>query len=367
MQTTASLTSLSSAEAESTRKGTVTNQQQQTTTTAYAKNNNANSSRRLLSFMLSFLLVAILSVSVLEFSQWLPFNIPGFKLLGVSDAAIHTYEPAWYNYDNVHTKFDNTHWTYGTDYVLTAVMFFLAYKCWMAQCSSSCSSSSEKKKNNKDSIKLRAYSASLLLCYGISTFAGGYSHQTFTSIDSLNTLKFRLFWIICVGNVSFASCYMGLIGREVQKVFGVRGRMPLGPWWFWPVYGTYMVATCAMGYISFKRPACDIFIAGSTQFPSTFYCLGALGLRKWNKSKNETSSPIGYVRLPYRLMYYIGFIGNAPLLPMYPLLVQYSGLSLAGINTLLHTCLMVMWGMQGISLLHLCNAMSSHKQKIATE
>ena len=108
--------------------------------------------------------------------------------------------------------------------------------------------------------------------------------------------------------------------------------------WFWPVYGTYMVATCAMGYISFKRPACDIFIAGGTQFPCTFYCLGALGLRKWNKSKNETSSPIGYVRLPYRLMYYIGFIGNAPLLPMYPLLVQYSGLSLAGINTLLHTC-----------------------------
>ena len=99
-----------------------------------------------------------------------------------------------------------------------------------------------------------------------------------------------------------------------------------------------MVATCAMGYISFKRPACDIFIAGGTQFPCTFYCLGALGLRKWNKSKNETSSPIGYVRLPYRLMYYIGFIGNAPLLPMYPLLVQYSGLSLAGINTLLHTC-----------------------------
>ena len=246
MQTTASLTSLSSAEAEST-KGTIPNQQQQTTT-AYAKNNNnANSTKRLLSFMLSFLLVAILSVSALEFSQWLPFHIPGFKLLGVSDAAIHTYEPAWYNYDNVHTKFDNTHWTYGTDYVLTAVMFYLAYKCWMAQCSSS--SSSEKKKNNKDSLKLRAYSASLLLCYGISTFAGGYSHQTFTSIDSLNTLKFRLFWIICVGNVSFASCYMGLIGREVQKVFGVRGRMPLGPWYVLPPSLSVVCFVCLIFYL----------------------------------------------------------------------------------------------------------------------
>ena len=110
--------------------------------------------------------------------------------------------------------------------------------------------------------------------------------------------------------------------------------------WFWPIYGTYMAATCALGYISFKRPACDIFIAGITQAPSTFYCLGALGLRKWGeeKKKKRDESPIGLVRLPYRLMFYVGFIGNAPLLPMYPLLVQYSGMSLAGINTLLHTC-----------------------------
>lgn len=103
-----------------------------------------------------------------------------------------------------------------------------------------------------------------------------------------------------------------------------------------------MAATCALGYISFKRPACDIFIAGITQAPSTFYCLGALGLRKWGEEidskKKRDESPIGLVRLPYRLMFYIGFIGNAPLLPMYPLLVQYSGMSLAGINTLLHTC-----------------------------
>ena len=103
-----------------------------------------------------------------------------------------------------------------------------------------------------------------------------------------------------------------------------------------------MAGTCALGYISFKRPACDIFIAGITQAPSTFYCLGALGLRKWGEEidskKKRDESPIGLVRLPYRLMFYVGFIGNAPLLPMYPLLVQYSGMSLAGINTLLHTC-----------------------------
>lgn len=159
---------------------------------------------------------------------------------------------------------------------------------------------------------------------------------------------------------------------------------PLPPYrWFWPAYGIYMACAVAMGYMSFKRPACDIFIAGITQFPTTFYCLGALGLRKWPSSSSSSgtkvttsatttidhvsTSPIGHVRLPYRIMYYVGFIGNAPLLPMYPLLVQYSGMSLAGINTLLHSWLMIMWGMQGVSLLHLLNAIDLHRLKVSRD
>lgn len=103
-----------------------------------------------------------------------------------------------------------------------------------------------------------------------------------------------------------------------------------------------MAVATGIGYISFKRPACDIFIAGITQFPPTFYCMGALGLRNWPKRGDVAAvkgeSPIDLVRLSYRLMYYVGFIGNAPLLPMYPLLVQYTDMSLGGINTLLHCC-----------------------------
>jgi len=313
----------------------------------------------LTSFLQSFILVAFISVSVLEFSQWLPFVIPG-----VATAAIQTYIPAWYQYDDKNTKFDNTPWTYNTDYLLTAVMSVLAIICLRQ-------TSPDSPTKNRASLKLRLYSASLLICYGISTLAGAWAHQHFTSVASLNTMKFRVFWCVCVGNVSFASCYMGLIGREVQKVFGVKG-VPLGPWWFWPVYGSYMAAACFLGYISFKRPACDIFIAGITQFPSTFYCLIALGLRKWpslssSRAKKTKDSPIDLVRLSYRIMFYIGFIGNAPLLPMYPLLVQYSGMSLAGINTLLHSWLMVMWGMQGISLIHLCKAMSSYELKTSKD
>jgi hypothetical protein len=134
-----------------------------------------------------------------------------------------------------------------------------------------------------------------------------------------------------------------------------------------------MTAACALGYMSFKRPACDIFIAGITQFPSTIYCILALGLRKWPststtlKTRSPKASPIDFVHQFYRVMYYIGFIGNAPLLPMYPLLVQYSGMSLAGVNTLLHSWLMVMWGSQGISLLHLCKAISAGVSKISMD
>eukprot|EP00569_Conticribra_weissflogii_P005709 CAMPEP_0171331336 /NCGR_PEP_ID=MMETSP0878-20121228/2617_1 /TAXON_ID=67004 /ORGANISM="Thalassiosira weissflogii, Strain CCMP1336" /LENGTH=419 /DNA_ID=CAMNT_0011831839 /DNA_START=489 /DNA_END=1748 /DNA_ORIENTATION=+ len=312
----------------------------------------------------SFIAVVFVSVAVMEFSQWFPFNIPG-----VASAAVKTYIPAGFRYDNEHSRFDNTAWTYNTDYLLTVVMIYLAYKCFKANSMDGCPI------RNSASLRLRVYSASLLICYGASTLAGGWAHQHFTSIDSLNTLRFRLFWIVCVGNVSFASCYMGLIGREVQRVFGIKGAVPLGPWWFWPMYGTYMAIATALGYISFKRPACDIFIAGITQFPTTFYCLLALGLRSWpSTSTTGTSthssskkSAIDLVSRCYRIMYYIGFIGNAPLLPMYPLLVQYSGMSLAGINTLLHSWLMVMWGFQGISLLHLCNAISNSEPKVATD
>lgn len=308
------------------------------------------------SSLMPFVLVAAISILVLELAMWMPFNIPG-----VGPAALKTYIPAWYHYDEALTKFDNTPWTYNTDYVLTAVMSILAVKCLLERSPNNC------RMKDEASRKLRLFSASLLLCYAISTLAGGWAHQHFTSVESLNTLRFRVFWCVCNGNVAFASCYMGLIGREIQQYFGVKGTIPLGPWWFWPVYGSYMAVACFLGYYSFKRPACDLFIAGITQFPSTFYCLAVLGLRKWPSSTTMGSartneSPIALVRLPYRIMFYIGFIGNAPLLPMYPLLVQYSGMSMAGINTLLHSWLMIMWGMQGLSLLHLCRAMSSYKR-----
>ncbi|KAL7475881.1 hypothetical protein ACHAW6_001777 [Cyclotella cf. meneghiniana] len=297
-------------------------------------------------------LTLLLPPAVLAFSLHFPFVIPY-----VSSAALATYIPASYRYDAVHTRFDNTAWTYGTDYVLTAVMGIIG--CFILS------------KPGRSSRRLRHYSAALLGCYALSTLPGGYAHQTVVGAERLNAMHFCRLGIVCVGNVSFASCWMGLIGREVARLFDSRSVVPQGPWYFWPVYGSFMTAACALGYMSFKRPACDIFIAGITQFPTTFYCLAALlvgarnhGLKKrvgldYDSQKDvgsgsPDSHPIDNVLLRYKIMYCVGFIGNAPLLPMYPILVQYSGMSLAGINTLLHSWLMVMWGMQGISLLHLC-------------
>ena len=185
-------------------------------------NNTNATTTKVICTLKPILLVIVISIFVLEFSHFFPFVIPG-----VISAARSTYIPAWYRYDTEHTRFDNTPWTYNTDYILTAVMSILAIKC-LTTCAAS--NDIHCKAKNSESLKLRLYSASLLICYGISTLAGGYAHQNFTSIDMLNTMKFRLFWFVCVGNVAFASCYMGLIGREVQKVFGVEGLVPLGPW-----------------------------------------------------------------------------------------------------------------------------------------
>ena len=299
---------------------------------------------------------ALLSASILEFSLWFPFVLPGLVT-----ASKETYVPAFLVYDEENTQFDNTPWTYNTDYLLTIVMSILAIKCILAR--------GDDDQKNQRSLRLRLYSASLLICYAISTLAGAWAHQHFTTVESLNTTRFRILWFICVGNVTFASCYMGLIGREVIRNFGVPGIVPVGPWWFWPVYGCYMAAACGLGYISFKRPACDIFLAGCTQYPPTFFLIGALIFRKWPQKSDKRvvvgkESAIEMVNKVHRIMYYVGFISNAPLLPVYPILVQYTDMTLGGINAFLHSWLLVAWSMQGISLIHLCKAVSTGEKRI---
>jgi hypothetical protein len=273
------------------------------------------------------------------FSLWFPFVL-------APEAANKTYHWAFYSYDAPISHFDNTVWTYGTDYGLTIIMAVL-------------STSILRYSRSKLSDRLCNRSASLLMCYCVSVMAGGYCHQNYTTLESRNALSFRLLWTLCVGTVTGACCAMGMSGSEVIRKFQqdpnctpLLRKMPIIPESFWWTFGLSITAVVAWGGISFQRPACDIFIAGITQTPSTFYLMIFFCLVKSPK-----------VRLSARVVGFVGFIFNAPLLPMYPLLVQYTDWSLASVNTLLHCWLCVAWSMQGYSLRHMIQALVAERDE----
>ena len=83
-----------------------------------------------------------------------------------------------------------------------------------------------------------------------------------------------------------------------------------------------------------ERPAADIFLAGITQTPPTVYTIVAMASANWGPHSKWPSIYLA-----------IGSFLNAPLLPLYGILVRY-GLPLGVVNTILHTNLLVAWGMQ---------------------
>eukprot|EP00568_Trieres_chinensis_P004010 CAMPEP_0183290970 /NCGR_PEP_ID=MMETSP0160_2-20130417/534_1 /TAXON_ID=2839 ORGANISM="Odontella Sinensis, Strain Grunow 1884" /NCGR_SAMPLE_ID=MMETSP0160_2 /ASSEMBLY_ACC=CAM_ASM_000250 /LENGTH=403 /DNA_ID=CAMNT_0025451699 /DNA_START=169 /DNA_END=1380 /DNA_ORIENTATION=+ len=299
-----------------------------------------------------FLLIA---AATKEFSIVFPYVLAPW-------AATRTYIPASYEYDEDNTHFDNSAWTWGTDYFLASLMTYFAIRCLRARSGCNLADSA--------SHSLRVRSALLLLMYAVSTLAGAIAHQFYTSIDMMNTASFRILWTVCVGFVCAAGGMMGSIGSAICRGYRSNAskdeillKIPVIPEWFWVCWGLYISGVCAMGTISYKRPACDIFIAGTTQLAPTTYCILALFTRRWGDDGHDMAIQVGVaasrVTRLYRLLYYIGFVANSPLLPLYPLLVQYTDWSLGTINTLLHSWLTVSWGMQALSLRHLCLALNN--------
>jgi hypothetical protein len=154
---------------------------------------------------------------------------------------------------------------------------------------------------------------------------------------------------------------MGLCGTELNRLLLQRStdEKPVVPTFFshiptipdscWILYGLYMTCYCMAGGISCFRPAADIFLAGVTQFVPTFYCEIVLGSRLWKDGDYGPSSALTIPRST-RFIYYLGFILNAPLLPLYPYLIHHTNLSLGAVNALLHLNLTISWGMQAVSL-----------------
>lgn len=275
---------------------------------------------------------SVISALVVAFSLYFPFVL-------APSAASETYQFAYYDYDINTSHFDNTLATYGTDYFLALAMLTLI----LSISTSTPASASHAWR-----------SRGLLACYGVSVLAGGLAHQFYTEFDQRRTWHFRLLWTICVGSVTAASGFMGVIGSELVREDVVRSvaALPLVEEGFWVAFGVATTTVCALGGLSFQRPACDIFIGGTTQFVSTFYMMAIFGM----------GLPTLKLQRSTRIMGVLGFILNAPLLPMYPLLVQYTDWSLGAVNTLLHTWLLVAWGLQGLALRQVERALAADAQ-----
>lgn len=286
----------------------------------------------------------VTSAVITAFAFWLPFLL-------APEAARKTYVWAYYTYDENLSHFDNTIWTYGTDYGLAVIMTAISIS--ILRCS---------QRGVSDVLCFR--SAGLLLSYAASVLAGGYCHQFFTTLESRNTALFRVLWTICVGTVTGASCFMGVCGTEVVQRFKQQSTcspalqfLPVVPEVFWYTYGICITIVCALGGLSCQRPACDIFVAGITQVPSTFYLMTFFAAVQDSK-----------VTVPTRFLGCIGFIFNAPLLPLYPLLIHYTDWSLASINTLLHSFLCVAWSTQGFILRRMIQTLvAKHSETKATK
>ena len=286
--------------------------------------------------VLEFVGGLLLAVGTVLFSLWFPFFL-------TPKAAAKTYQFAFYHYDPALSLFDNTFLTYGTDYFLAIAMTFWAYYCVTAS----------------TSIKtrpLRLRAAGLLLCYAFSVLAGGWAHQFYTTVESRNSLKFRILWTICVGTVTAAGGFMGMCASEVSSKFANRRIVPEI---LWVGFGVGTTLICIAGGVSFQRPACDIFIAGQTQIPPTAFFM-VLFVYTMMRSSDGKPCPIGLV---YKLVGLVGFILNAPLLPTYACMVQYTSWSLGEVNALLHSNLLVAWSMQALTLRQFVAAMDLKEKR----
>jgi len=324
-------------------------------------------------------------------------------------AARRTYVPAHYNYEEATTFFDNSAWTWGTDYFLAALMSFLAYRCVAAVPLEPIATYRER---GAASHQLRIRSALLLILYAISTLAGAIAHQHYHSVDEMNSYSFQMLWTMCVGTVTMAGAAMLHIGSEINREYHssipdshLYLRIPVVPVWFTVAYGMFVTSLVVFGQMSYTRPACDIFIAGTTQtvrkslilklispfgclvglacncynnafsilstsrshpsklllcsyYTATFYLIAVVLSHCWGKGKLPKFQACDNLQASHRWIFIFGLLFNIPLLPMYPLLVQYTDLSLGTVNTLLHSWLTVSWGTQAIGLRHFCSALS---------
>jgi len=268
-----------------------------------------------------FLLVLTLTVTLVA-----AYQVPTFM-----DPKLYVW--AYFDY-NEKLRFDNTIWTYGTDYIIAVWMTFGVLCTWW-RC---------------DSSALRNRSIGLLSCYGASVLVGGLCHQHFTSFEAISSIPFRLYWTVCVGFVAIAGGFMGSYASNLAR--SVEGTPLIVPEWFWKIFSITMLITTVVGGFSCEQPACDIFLAGVTQFIPSVYISLVLFTR--------TES---FITPNMIIATTIGFWLNCLLLPFYSVALD-GGLELSTINTMLHFCLTVAWGCQFICLCWICQTVDENTMSV---
>jgi len=284
-----------------------------------------NTTSRNNSFLI-LIVLPLLSYTSFKFSSILP------SLFSPSYAHLY-YIPANWKYNEAECHFCNSIWTWGTDYILAVFMARNAYLCLQSS-----------KNTAEQSSPLRRTAAAIFTLYCISVLSGGIAHQYYRSVEELNSFSFRILWFICVATVGMAGGVIGVMGTKLGRAQNVEERKIL-PEYFWRSYGMIMVLTCATGFMSYNRPACDIFIAGTTQCAPTFYSIWimfniySMKQQQGNKLTTMKHSIQNYLK------YSVSYLLNAPPLPIYTLLLN-AEVSTPIINTYLHANLFLTWNGQ---------------------
>lgn len=161
----------------------------------------------------------------------------------------------------------------------------------------------------------------------------------------MNTPTFRIMWSVCVGSVTAAGGYIGSIGSALAHMSNrsprQRFKVVQVPRWWWVSYAIILTLMVFCGFFSMERPAADIFLAGITQTPPTVYLFLCLMSNDWG---------VGMEVFTAQIVLGVGAFLNAPLLPLYGILVRM-GLSLGTVNTILHFWLAAAWGSQAYGCL----------------
>jgi len=292
---------------------------------------------------ISFVSSALLTFCGLVFNLSLAHTIP----LIFNSSSSKIFEYASYNYDDPsdgrrrRVYFDNTWMTFATDYALALELaLIIAYICRTSRRS-----------------PVRDGTVGLLACYGVSVLVGGLAHQFVRSTEEMNSLAFRVAWIICVGPVAVQAGFIGAIGSAIHSTYPLGDtyfRVPLVPGWAWILYAGVVTAHVAAGGFSMYRPAADIFLTGCTQFVPTVYITAVVMCRKWRPQTAAEDDASGVVGPVARAVYQISSYWLALMLPLYVALTLHGGFTLGEVNLLLHVNLAVAWGCQGLALRRYC-------------